>query len=212
MIPQVPRLLLDTNCVAVDFETANRHRNSACALGIVVITDGEVTDQKKWQFQPHACSFELRNTRIHGISPQDVANWPQLKDLWSEIEPFFDKRHIIAHYAQFDVSVLQQSLYAIGIPYPTFEYTCTWRVARRVWPGFLAFDLPYLAERLGLSVDHNNALADARTCWAILLEACRCRRASSVRELEEDVRLLRSKFSPEAQVRSSQSETDSAHS
>jgi DNA polymerase-3 subunit epsilon len=206
------RALPSINCIAVDFETATHQRRSACALGVVVVSNGEVVDAKKWQFRPHGNYFEARNVRIHGISAQAVADQPQLYDLWSEIRPFFDNQHIIAHYAQFDVSVLRHSLDAIGVSYPTFEYTCTWLIAKNVWPTYRNFRLPYLAERLGLNIDHHNALADARTCWAILLAACQNRQAASIGDLEKDLKLVRGQFSHQEHIRPLRCEMASTNS
>jgi DNA polymerase III subunit epsilon len=209
MGPSDARVFPSIDCVAVDFETATGQRRSACALGVVVVCNGQVIDAKKWLFQPHGGYFEARNSRIHGISAQAVADRPRLDDLWGEIRPFFDNRHIIAHYAQFDISVLRHSLNAIGVSCPTFEYTCTWLVAKSVWPAYRTYSLPYLAGRLRLDIDHHDALADARTCWAILLAACQKRQATSIGQLEEDVRLVRGRFSHQRHVRPSRCETAS---
>ena len=59
------------NFVAIDFETANEHRNSPCAVAVVVVKDGELADQRAWLIRPKElysirsmCGFtgSLKNT------------------------------------------------------------------------------------------------------------------------------------------------------
>ena len=38
--------------VAIDFETANNERTSVCAVGIVVVRDGEIVDSYYSQIHP----------------------------------------------------------------------------------------------------------------------------------------------------------------
>ena len=61
---------------AIDFETANGFRGSACAVGLVRVRDGRMTERAAWLMRPPAGfdRFDPRNTRIHGIRPADVAD------------------------------------------------------------------------------------------------------------------------------------------
>jgi DNA polymerase-3 subunit epsilon len=188
------------NCVAVDFETANRRRSSACALGVVLVEDSQIIDSKEWLFRPYGSKVDRRYSRIHGIDTGTLADCPQLPDLWSGIRPYFEGKHVIAHYAAFDVSVLRRSLAAFGISCPSFEYTCTWLVAKRTWPAFRTFGLAHLAKRLGIDVNHHNALSDALASLAILQAACRVRDASSIAALEAGLNLARGHVSPGMQT------------
>lgn len=36
-----------TDFAAIDFETANKERSSVCSVGIVIVRNGEITDQRK---------------------------------------------------------------------------------------------------------------------------------------------------------------------
>jgi DNA polymerase III subunit epsilon len=38
--------------VAIDFETANETRASACALGVAIVEAGEVIDRASWLIRP----------------------------------------------------------------------------------------------------------------------------------------------------------------
>lgn len=63
--------------VAIDFETANQHRSSACSVALVRFDEhGEEQDRFSTLLQPHesVAYFSPVNTSIHGISAKDVAN------------------------------------------------------------------------------------------------------------------------------------------
>jgi DNA polymerase-3 subunit epsilon len=185
------RVLPQLDCVVVDFETANRRASSACALGVVVLAQGRIIDQQEWQFQPPGIAFNGQNTRTHGITALSVKDSPRLSELWVEIKPYFEGRHVLAHCARFDIGVLRCSLRVFGIPCPTFEYTCTWLVAKRTWPRFGKHGLSYLADRLGIELDHHNPTSDAHACSAIAVRACQLHGIGSIADLETRVGLTR---------------------
>ena len=58
--------------VALDFETADPGRDSACALGLVRIAGGEVTDRFETLIRPPRP--QIFYTHIHGLTWADVAD------------------------------------------------------------------------------------------------------------------------------------------
>ncbi|MGV3149236.1 hypothetical protein [Rothia sp. 11273D007AR] len=60
--------------VAVDFETANASRASACAVGLTVVRGGQVVETVSWLVKPHesVADFHPLNVSIHGITPAMV--------------------------------------------------------------------------------------------------------------------------------------------
>jgi DNA polymerase III subunit epsilon len=54
--------------IAMDFETANYNRNSACSIGIAVIEDLEIIETKHWFIRPPELYFHPFNISIHGIA------------------------------------------------------------------------------------------------------------------------------------------------
>jgi DNA polymerase III epsilon subunit-like protein len=60
--------------VAMDFETANEKRASACAVALVFFEDGRVSKQYEWFIRPphHLDYFNPFNTQIHGITASPV--------------------------------------------------------------------------------------------------------------------------------------------
>ena len=95
--------------------------------------------------------FSQTNMRIHGITPITIAGKPQFGELsWGAINDYLHDRVVFAHYARFDISVLRKTLDVLNIPYPSFEYVCTWQVARVTWKHHPTFGLAYVAKCLGI--------------------------------------------------------------
>ena len=96
---------MNTDFIAIDFETATGHRDSACAIGIAVVEDLKVVDTFYSLIQPPGLLFHPGNVRIHGITPDMVADAPLLDDLIPEIKRIFaDCDNLIAYGVSTDYS------------------------------------------------------------------------------------------------------------
>lgn len=73
--------------VAIDFETANSARDSACALGMAVVEDGRVAKTTSWLIRPPVLDFDPFNVSIHGITSEDVKDSPTFGELWRDVGP-----------------------------------------------------------------------------------------------------------------------------
>ncbi|MCJ2070377.1 3'-5' exonuclease [Methylobacterium sp. J-030] len=169
--------------LALDFETANERRDSACAVGLAWIADGRVIRRKSHLIRPPEMRFSPGNIRVHGIQPADVADAP---DFATAMAPYLaDLRRglILAHNASFDIGVLRAGLVRAGLPVPDFSYLCTVQVARRVFPAPEGCGLGKVARRLGIQFEHHDAGEDAYACAAIALAAMREREAADVHAL-----------------------------
>ena len=58
--------------VAIDFETANKYRNSACALSAIIVCNNQITDKKFWYIKPNTDDFYF--SYLHGIKAETVKN------------------------------------------------------------------------------------------------------------------------------------------
>lgn len=154
------------NFTAIDFETANEQRSSACAIGIVCIEDGIITGQEYHLIKPPGLYFNHFNTAIHGISRADVVDKPNFAELWPAISHYFEDHIVIAHNASFDLSVLRAVLDYYKIPYPHFSYGCTLMMSRRQWPE-MSHRLNDVAAMLDIEFHHHHALEDANACARI---------------------------------------------
>ncbi|MGL4952178.1 MAG: exonuclease domain-containing protein [Culicoidibacterales bacterium] len=156
--------------IAVDFETANHYRNSACALGITKVVDGKIIESRSWLIRPYLIAFHEKNIAIHHIYPEMVENEPNFAQLAHEIIPYFENcDFVLAHSAPFDFGVLSAVLQTYDLPNPRFKYSCTVQMARKAWPHLTSHKLNNLATYLGIEFCHHDANDDARVCAQIAL-------------------------------------------
>lgn len=157
--------------VALDFETATHQRDSVCEIGIALVIDSVVREQRSWLVKPPGNWFNPMNTRIHGIDANKVANEPEFDVVWQQVEPYLDSAHVVAHNASFDLSVLRHALGRHQIGFPTLGYACSLQVARRAWRGFPSYGLSALSQRFGIRLNHHAAGSDAEASAHIMLRA-----------------------------------------
>jgi DNA polymerase III subunit epsilon len=157
--------------IAVDFETANERRESACSVGLAWIEGGAVVRVEERPIRPKEMRFSSFNIAIHGIHPEDVEDAPEFPDVMDEFRDDFMGATLIAHNAAFDMSVWRAALDAYDRSYPSFDYLCTVKMARRVWPDLPSHKLNVLGRHLCISFNHHNAAEDAKVCGEVAL-AC----------------------------------------
>ncbi|MBX3423604.1 MAG: 3'-5' exoribonuclease [Pirellulaceae bacterium] len=178
--------------VAIDFETANRHADSACQLAAVVVRDSQIVAEHSWLIRPAGNYFSSFNISVHGIRPADVIDSPTMDQVWPEFWSLVADQTLVAHNARFDIGVLVASLAAYDIACPQLEYTCTRLLSQIVWPGRERYGLKPLGQWLGIEFKHHDALEDARCCASIILaiqDACGV--PSGLAELEAGLRVSR---------------------
>jgi len=156
--------------VALDFETANEQRGSACAVGIAIIQGGRVVQTQHQLIRPQELRFSPWNVRIHGITEDDVVDAPTLPEIWPSIFSTLDNRLIVAHNASFDMSVLRHALYANDLPIPELWYLCSLQLSRMAWPELASHSLSFLAACHSIELDHHNAESDAKAASEIVLK------------------------------------------
>ena len=158
--------------VAIDFETANEQRSSACALGLVVVRGGTVVERASWLIRPPELRFNRCNIYVHGIRPVDVAGEPTFEQLWPAVSAYLEGNVVVAHNASFDMGVLRGVLDAYDIPHPHLPYACTRHISRRAWPELPRHGLAAVSAYLGFAFTHHVALQDALACAEIARRAC----------------------------------------
>jgi len=157
--------------VALDFETADYGRDSACAVGIVKVRGTRIVHEAAYLIRPPRRTFYF--SYLHGITWEHVAEEPCFRSVWLKIRPFLsDAEFLVAHNASFDSSVLEVCCEAARIRPPELGFHCTMRLARQTW-GINPTRLPDVCRRLRLPLDHHDPLSDARACAKIIIEAIR---------------------------------------
>jgi DNA polymerase-3 subunit epsilon len=158
-----------TSFTAIDFETANRYRNSACAVGLVRVEGGRIVRRTTQLIRPPFAWFEF--TSLHGISWERVRHAPTFGALWPRVRSFFDGVDFLAaHNAPFDLSVLRACCSWYGVPMPSVPARCTVRLARAHW-GIRPTTLRHVADYLGIPLTHHEAGSDAEACARIVMSA-----------------------------------------
>jgi DNA polymerase-3 subunit epsilon len=158
---------------AIDFETANGSSASACSVGLVKVRDGQVVDRIGWRIRPPDGHdhFVDWNVRIHGITPDMVADAPSWVDQMVDLLAFTGDDHLVAHNAGFDMAVIKSACTVTGIPVPVYSYLCSLQVARKTYQ-LDSYRLPAVAMAAGFEdFSHHDAVADAEACAAIVIHA-----------------------------------------
>lgn len=155
--------------VAIDFETANQQRDSACAVGLARVSKGKFEAARSYLIRPPTSRFEF--THIHGLRWEDVCDAPTFGELWPTLLPRFDEvEFVAAHNARFDGSVLRACCAMYGIRPPALPFTCTVELARSQW-SIYPTGLPNVCRRLRISLRHHDPGSDAEACARIVLAA-----------------------------------------
>ncbi len=156
--------------VAIDFETANPTRQSACAVGLVRVENKKIVHQESFFIKPPSNYFAF--TSIHGITWADVRKERTFGELYTDLSRIWDgAKFFVAHNASFDASVLRACSQTYGCPVPEIPFQCTVKIARATW-NLYPTKLPDVCRYLGVELErHHEALSDARACAEIMLRA-----------------------------------------
>lgn len=159
--------------VAIDFETADYARDSACAVGLARVEEGRVTTTAYRLIQPpRPC---VLFTEIHGITWEDVENEPLFGQVWPELAGLFEGiEFITAHNAPFDKGVLHACCAAAGLAAPPQPFICTVKLSRAEL-GLKPATLSHVCHHLGIPLKHHHALSDAEACAKIMITVEQCR-------------------------------------
>ena len=171
--------------VALDFETANASRNSACSIGMVTVKDGHIIDEYYQLIKPKFIYFNEENIAVHGITREMVVDKPDFEELWPDIFARLQHKQIVAHFAKFDINVLRSTLNTYYLPMPNIEYICSWILAKKAFPQLERHSLDIVARHVGFTFKHHHALEDARACAAIVSKVLEITPAQDFQHLAE---------------------------
>ncbi|NKX50351.1 exonuclease [Arthrobacter deserti] len=167
---------------AIDFETANGFRGSACSVGLSRVRDGRIVAEASWLVRPPSGydRFDPRNVRIHGITEEMVAGKPRFGEVFADIADFIGSDLLVAHNAAFDLGVIRSGLEVSELAGPAYDYACTVVLSRRSY-SLVSYSLPFVAEAAGVPLQHHHdAVEDARACAGIMIDIAARNGAGSV--------------------------------
>lgn len=157
------------NFLAIDFETANYEKHSACSVGLVKVQDGVITDKVVHLIKPPSKEFKF--THIHGLKWNDVARASDFGKVWPKIKSLFEGIDFLAaHNASFDKGVLQACCEFYKIKTPCVPFQCSMQLARKQL-GIYPTKLSDVCRTLKIELNHHEALSDAHACAQIILTA-----------------------------------------
>ena len=152
--------------VAIDFETANPKRVSACALGFSVVKDGSIVESNGLLIKPVGGHAPFQ-TKIHSITESDTSDKPEFPDIYTSVSHLFDMP-VVGH-SMFDKQVLNALSDHFGLRI-RFDYTDSASVAKEKLPHLKNHKLKTLAKHFDLpAFKHHDATADAKTCAEIFV-------------------------------------------
>ena len=154
---------------AIDFETADYGRDSACAVAVVRVEGQAIVDRAHYYIRPPRSGFVF--SYLHGISWSDVVDAPTFGQLWPSLQTqLAGVEFLAAHNASFDRSVLRMCCERAHLSAPSHAFQCTVRLARAVW-NIYPTTLPDVCRYLRIPLRHHDAGSDAEACARIVIAA-----------------------------------------
>lgn len=184
------------NFVAIDFETATSQRSSICEIGITVIKDSVIVESKSWLVQPENNEYDDFNIYIHGITPAVTKKAPIFPVIWKEVEPYLNGSIVVAHNTSFDMYALRDALSLYNIPFPTFKYFCSYRIAKYIINDCYSYSLPNVCEVLNIPFGkHHRAEEDSTGCANVFIKCMDLAGINSLDELQDKYNFKCGEFS-----------------
>lgn len=164
-----PRALsLPLSFVALDFETADYQRDSACSVALVRVEDGRIVDRVVQLLRPPRRTFLF--TSLHGIAWHHVKDQPSFAEAWPRLRPLLrGVPYLAAHNAPFDRSVLRTCCEDASLAPPDLPYLCTMRLSRARFAHLGSARLNVVCQHLRIPLQHHQAGSDAEACARIII-------------------------------------------
>ena len=160
------------NFDAIDVETANADRSTICQIGIVHVRDGQVRDRWVSLIDPEDW-FDDWNIDIHGISEEVVEGAPTLPMVDGELRARLGTSVVVSH-TNFDRVAIERAMEKYGLGQPRITWLDSAKVVRRAWPDSYShrgYGLASVANDLGITFQHHDALEDATAAAEIVIQA-----------------------------------------
>ena len=176
--------------IAIDFETANEERGSACSVGLAWIEDGRIVRVEERLIRPKDMRFSPFNIAVHGIRPEQVEDAPEFPEVMEEFMDDFHESTMIAHNAAFDFSVMRGTYDKYRQRYPQLSYLCSVKMTQRVWPTLPSHKLNVIANHLQLRFVHHNAAEDAVVCAAASIAVAKALEVADIRDVPAKIGMV----------------------
>ena len=159
--------------LAIDFETANSDRKSACAIGIAESINGTITRSDHYLIKPPEDygGFDGFNVTLHGITSQKVEKEKDFNHVWAQICASYPVAEfpITCHNAGFDMRVLRDLLNYHELISKDFWFYDTLLFSKMIWPDLSNYKLSTLSKKLSFPHNHHNPESDALACAMVAM-------------------------------------------
>lgn len=149
------------NFSIIDFETATPWRGSICAVGLIVVRNGEIVDEFYSLINPQEHIHTYHTKKVHHISDEDVANAPTFSEVWPKVVELVGEYPLGSHNNEFDMSAMQSAIAHWDVRPANFKIFDTLDLFRSVLDCPNGCGLGTIAESYGIEFKHHNAGADA---------------------------------------------------
>ncbi len=169
--------------IAIDFETANPKRVSACALGYAKVQNCKIIETNGYLIKPVGGHAPFQS-KIHGIKEEHTYDKPDFGELFPEIQGIF-KYPLVAH-SLFDKQVLNalSDHFNLGL---SFEYTDSSAVAKDKLSDVKNCKLKTLVKYFGLpAFKHHDATEDSIACAKIFLKLIENKKEGAFKSISDE--------------------------
>lgn len=179
-----------------DFELANRHPSSICAVGVCVVENNKVVKTFYSLVRPAPFFVEKGSYKVHKIGKEKLYGAPTFDKVWQEIQPYFENSTIVAHNIQQDSLFLRSVLDYYHLPYPHCKMSCTFVLAKKLIEDCSSYKLDGIAKYYNFKFNHHHALDDALMCVKIIKKLKYGYRAKNLDRLHEIVKVDYGELAP----------------
>lgn len=161
---ETPLIIFDTETTGLDSEL-----DHIIEFGALKVLEGKVIDEF-WSFVRTDIELTQNIVNLTGITQQMLEGQPEISDVLPKFLKFIKGSIIVAHNAEFDMSMLKAAGNRLGfeIQWPCF---CTLKLARKVLPGLPRYNLDTLAEHFKLNFEaRHRAVGDVKVLNGVLQE------------------------------------------
>lgn len=175
------------NFIGIRFDYADHDLNSACAIGLVKVTDGKQTDHRYIKFAPQneIVFFMDDISQTGGLREEDIVGLNGFGAIWPEIDAFMGNLPLVANSATTYMKTLEILWSEFGIHANPRQYLCTQVLGRKI-TKLGSFNLEYYANYFGYELAPiPTALDKAKATTEIALGLFMQMNAKNIEELAE---------------------------
>lgn len=180
----------------LDFETMNEYTNSPCEVAISLIKDLEILKVFSTYINPPNNKYNSSNAKIHKIPKEVILKSPAFENIYPEIVSLIESAQIvIAHNANFDISVLNSTIETCNMKKQNFIYIDSVNLFK-YFHGNISVSMDSLCDLYNIDKSNlHSAKYDVHSLSTILIKLAKSQETSSILELIQRMKKQYIRFS-----------------